>query len=264
MFLTGKWARLIAEGYGQALALTAVGDGAGGGGGGGGVAGGSFSQEQSDYLDQRIAATVTGILKRSADRQKDAILGEVGSLLDKKFAEFKPKVDVGGEGASAGGGKGGKGKDDQIGLTTLQQRLQSMEAELQASRKERDAERARNRDMTLRSTMADNLARIGIKDPIDQKHAIAVLREAGVVRYEADDSDRVVWANQDGTAYEAELGFRQWAKSEEAKRFLPATGTRGSGSGRGAGPLQQGNGGANGGDPKAVEGALWAALGDEL
>jgi len=93
---------------------------------------------------------------------------------------------------------------------------------------------------------------------LSQKHATAALLYDGVVGYEADDSDLIVWRNN-GVAMDAKDGARSWLRSPEAQRFLPPSGTRGSGGTRGAGtPSGQAL------TPEEVSRNVWRALGENI
>jgi hypothetical protein len=242
--------------YGINRVLLNVEGGAGGGGGGTGGGGGekpAFSQEQMDWFDARMGTAISGAITSSNRKFEERI----GKLLETKLEGFKTPPVVEEE-------KPKKGKerenDDSVGLQTMKQTIETLRAEMETTKKERDLERQKNRAGALRSTVAENLAKIGVKDAVSQKHAIAVLKEEGLVGYEDEASDRVVWRNPDGQTWEAEMGFRQWAKTPEAQRFMEATGTRGSG-----GTRSNMNGvGQQAPDAKTVERNVWAVLNDEL
>ena len=224
MYLTGKWARLITLGYGASLLCN--GEGGGGAGGGGGAA--AFTQEHWDEVDKRVAAVVnsalTGRLKTFEKQLGEKIEGTLGSILDKKLEAFKPPP------PDEGGGTGGGSKNkDNVALSTFQKQLEAQKSELEMIRAERDTERKKNRDVSLRTKSAEGLNKIGITDPFMAKVALAHLREEGRIQLESDESDNLVW-NDDSGPVSFEVGLRAWAKTDEAKRFLPASGAKGSGS----------------------------------
>ncbi len=222
MYLTGKWVRLITLGYGASLLCNAE----GGAGGSGGAA--AFTQEHWDEVDKRVAAVVnsalTGRLKTFEKQLGEKIEGTLGSILDKKLEGYKaPVADPDGA-----GGKNDKNKDN-VALATIQRQLEVQKADIERISAERDTERKKNRDTALRTKSTEGLTKIGITDPFMAKVALAHLREEGRIGLESDDSDNLVWNDETGSV-SFETGLRSWAKTEEAKRFLPASGAKGSGS----------------------------------
>jgi hypothetical protein len=99
--------------------------------------------------------------------------------------------------------------------------------ELEAIKKERDLEKAQGRDLKLRSTVKDELAKLGIQSPTSLKAAMAILLDADkAVGYEEDE---IVFRTEEG-ATDLASGLKAWAKTEDAKFFLPPKGASGSGS----------------------------------
>jgi hypothetical protein len=117
-------------------------------------------------------------------------------------------------------------------------KLQKQLADLQA---ERESEKEKRRDLELRSSVKEKLSSLGIQ-PTHIKAAMAVLV----------DSERSIGYNEDGELVfrtptgdrDLESGLKAWAKSEEAKLFLPPRGVAGSGEKPAAQQLNRSQGNA--------------------
>jgi hypothetical protein len=118
----------------------------------------------------------------------------------------------------------------------LQKQLDEVKASNAKIEAARAAERAKGRDMGLRQALTDKLTVAGFSG-VGLKHAVGILIDANkAVRYEADDSDTILFKTDDGDM-PFEDGLRSWAKSDEAKLFLPPRGAAGSGGNPGGGKL---------------------------
>lgn len=242
---------------------TGAGGGAGGGGtGGGGAGGGSggneqfggLSQEAMDAIEARMTTMLQGGLSSVAKRQEK----QFGEKFDELKKMFEKSATPPAE--EEGGKRGKRGGDDTDNVTfaTMQQKLATQQEMLETIRRERDEERRKNKTAALRQMSTMSLQNLGITDPISQDMAITSLIAKGILGYESDDSDRIVWRTPDGSTFDAEQGFRQWARGPEAQRLFPATGTRGSGGTKGNGQ----NGRAEPLDEKALEARAWGLLKD--
>ena len=120
--------------------------------------------------------------------------------------------------------------DDSPVVKGMSKQLAEMKAQLEAARQEKAAERSKSREISMRQKVSEELARAGI-DSARAKAAIALLvSEERRVRYADDDGDDVSFKDTDGTEVDLVTGIRSWAKSEDAKIFLPAKNPVGSGS----------------------------------
>ena len=108
-------------------------------------------------------------------------------------------------------------------------RISNLEKQLEASKKEAEAAKAKNLDTTLRTRVSEELSKIGVASP---KHAIALLVDAEK-RIAWGDDERLVWRGDDGTESDLGSGLKAWAKSSDARLLLSPRGTAGSGD-RGA------------------------------
>jgi hypothetical protein len=196
----------------------------------------TFSDEQTAAIKEIVGGIVNSAIsardkmadkKRAEDR--DAIKSEFGKLLDEKLSTFRP-TEVGGEGGEGGGkGKGGKGPDPQ--LVAMQRKLDDMDARERASTERAAKAEQRRRALERNSRLDAALAKGGVSDPFMRELAIAHFDRRGVAPWSSEDEDgEVVWSVEDGLPVSLDDGFGKWLKTEEAKRFLPPTGTKGSGS----------------------------------
>ncbi len=232
------------------------GDGTGAGGGAGD---GGFTEAQlaqiTKTIEQVANATFTARDKQAEKKRKDELTTAFKSFLPDLESAVEAKL----AGAGANAGKKSEGGDN-VALQTVQKQLESQKSELELIKQERDAERQKNREAELRARSIDGLASIGIKDPFMAKVALAHLREEGRIGRDSDDPDVLVWNDQEGGAIALDVGLRGWAKSEEAKRFLPAIGMKGSGAKR----ASVGAAAAGAKTREEIGQAISSALADEL
>lgn len=124
----------------------------------------------------------------------------------------------------------------------------------EATAREKAAE-AKQRDVSLRQKLTEHLGKIGITDTKQAKGAIALLLDAEKrVRF-ADDSETLTFKDDDGTEVDLPTGLKSWAKTEDAKIYLPPRGASGSGDRPGGNSRTPGSQGAQ---PQA--GALGKAI----
>jgi hypothetical protein len=198
-----------------------------------------FSEEQTESLKTLVGSIVNSAIsardkmadkKRQEDR--DAVTAAFAKTLDEKLSALKPPEREGGEGGGEGGGKGKNGKGERsLEFDTLKKQLQDQaDALRQQTEKTRRAEE-RRREIERNNRVDGMLAKVGIADPFMRELAAAHFDRKGRVVWEGDDDDaKIVWNGDDGVQVGFDEGFASWAKSDEAKRFLPAAGKGGSGS----------------------------------
>lgn len=238
--------------------------GGGGGNGGGNGTPPDFSQDQWDAIEGKFTPMLQGAVASALKRAEKASGDKIDALtkMIEKLQTQAPKTTVDPDADPDEGGKRNRNRDRNdprdVDFATMQQKLQTQQDLLETIKRERDQERSKNRDAYLRQVSTRHLQAIGVVDAINQDLAITNLIAKGILGYEADDSDRVVWRSN-GDTFDAEQGFRQWSRSPEAQRLFPAAGTRGSGSTRGNG---QGSGVAL--TPEEVARNAWRALGDNI
>lgn len=106
------------------------------------------------------------------------------------------------------------------------QEMQKVLAQLQVSQKQLDAERAKRLDTELRNNTKEALTKAGV-NPNAIKQAMAVLVDAE--KTISWNEDQLVFKTPTGDL-SLEEGIVQWAKSNDAKIFLPPKGTSGTGA----------------------------------
>jgi hypothetical protein len=190
----------------------------------------ALAEEDLAAIQTLVNTTVNGAvsnLKKLAvlDRQKDAesMKESFGKLLDEKLQALAPPPEPG------DGGKGGKGgKSGDVELATLKRQVEDLRKSSEESARVAASERAKNRSAKMRDDVREALREHGITDA-RFKAAYAMLQQDGVLRYQSDDSDDIVFADVTGEM-DYRTGLATWAKSEDAKLFLPPSGTQGAGT----------------------------------
>lgn len=198
----------------------------------------------AEDFDKKLNAAISGRLKDFEKKQ------------EKAFADFASKLDPDAlvskiteslkTTSNANANDAGKGPDfkieDHPSFRGQQKKIDEQAKLLEQIKAERDAEKARTRDTTLRQKLTEGLASAGV--PADRvKHAVGFLVDVDKrVRY-ADDGDELVFRDNDNTVVDFNSGLKAWAKSDDAKIYLPPRGTAGSGDRPGGkSPNSQGNG----------------------
>lgn len=111
----------------------------------------------------------------------------------------------------------------------LQAKLATVQKQLEATEREKRAERDRARDRDLRQKLSDELVKSGI-DPTRVRHAVGLLVDADKrVRYVGDTDEVTFVKDEDGDEVDLKAGVKAWLKTDDAKIYLPARGTTGSG-----------------------------------
>jgi hypothetical protein len=172
--------------------------------------------ERFRALEQKVDRTLSGLGPKLRD--------ELATL----FPKPEPKPPEGGDGKSPPR-KAGDGEPAPE-LKKLQDQIAQLTTKAEAAERERDAERARARDTTLRQRLTEALSVAGIEG-VRARHAVGLL---------VDAERRVRWT-EDGQSIafddiELAAGLREWLKTDDAKLYLPARGALGSGDRPGAQP----------------------------
>jgi hypothetical protein len=202
-----------------------------------------------DEFDERLSAALgkrLGEQGRSLTRQftellgkhSEELMGKIGAGLEEKLAALKPKEDP----------KAKKPEDAPAFKLEELPEWKAHQAELAKLKKlaadaaaERDAERAKTRSSTLRTSAAQELGKVGV--PADRTtHALAFLQSQGRITYaDGGKGEQVVFLGEDGAEQPLTDGLKTWAKTPDAKIYLPALNPHGSGGSPGA----PGNGAAS-------------------
>lgn len=176
------------------------------------------------------------ISARFGDFQKkiEKSLGEtLGTALSAKLEEFKSTLGQAQQ-QQQGGQNGGDPKVDVENHPLVKGLLKRLDEQSKATeqiRAERDAEKAKARDTSLRTKLADELTKGGL-DPRNVRLAVGVLVDAEKrVRFAADDTEDLVFKDASGDV-DLGTGLKGWLKSDDAKIFMPPRGTQGSGDRR--------------------------------
>ncbi len=198
--------------------------------------------------EQRLEKTFTQSIASSFDSFTGKLKGEIASLFPApKPPEAKPDAK--------------KDKDPGVAdleLKKLQDQIATLTEQAEQARSERDSERAKVRDSTLRQKLGEALAAAGI-DGLRARHAIGVLVDAEKRVRWLDDGDAIVFRPGDREEVDLESGVKTWLKTEDAKLYLPPKGTQGSGDRPvGSAPTQTNTSGAP--DRKAAAEGLRRAL----
>jgi hypothetical protein len=231
---------------------------------------GEFSPEQIDKIQTITAGVLNSAMTarfKTFEKQLHESLGKtIGEQLQAHLKAAPPKEEAPDE--EPEGGKGKKGKNaarvDDVQINTLQQQLAEMNRRLEAADRAANEERMKNRTSSLRTKLAEELARIGVVDANAQRIAIGHLIDAKhAVKFddEGGDENKIVFSQDDGGVVNLDVGLRTWAKTSEAKFFLPATNAKGAGSRPGGSPLP---GHAPVLDRSEQERRVWDAVTDEL
>lgn len=192
------------------------------------------------------------------------------ALPDKLAASLKPIEER--LAALAHGGKsddkGGKGAKKEDGGSDVEARITAaIEAERAETRKrlqliedERAAEKRHAALEAERSALTEKLVALGV--PADRVRAAVALLHTEEKRIGRDGDGRMIFKLRKGSgaaAYDDEVsiedGIKQWLDTSDGKIFLPAKGTRGTGSAPAAASGNKPNAGGGGGNkpPSAEE-----------
>jgi vacuolar-type H+-ATPase subunit I/STV1 len=95
-------------------------------------------------------------------------------------------------------------------------------------KKERDEHKSKSKVERLNSTVRDFLTKSGV--PAHQlKAAVAVLKEDGLLGYDEEDEDRLVFKSG-AEVLDIQEGLKSWLKGDDGKYFVPSKNPKGSGS----------------------------------
>jgi hypothetical protein len=145
-------------------------------------------------------------------------------------------------------GKGAKDDGDDPKYKGLERQLAEQKADHDKLLAQLASEQQERKQIGLKQTLAEELAKNGIIDPTRVRIASAHLMAQGLVVLGEDGSP--LYAESADSHLDLATGIKTWAKGEEAKIFLPPSGARGSGDRPGqGGPKTQ----PNGNDPTATD-----------
>ena len=113
-------------------------------------------------------------------------------------------------------------------LKKFEDQIAALTKQADEARSERDEERRKMRDATLRQKLTDALATAGI-DGVRARHAVGLLVDAEKRVRWSDDGDAVLFRRAEDDDVELGEGIKSWLKSDDAKLYLPPRGATGSG-----------------------------------
>lgn len=173
---------------------------------------------------------------KNNDAKMTSMFEEFAKKLDEKFATLN----------SSQTAKEQQSNEPRIEDNPIYKGMQKKFAELQdkfeQSEREKTAERQKARDVTMRQRVAEELIKAGI-DSKHTRHALALLVDAEK-RVSFDDDYNLVFNSETDGELDLATGIRTWAKSDDAKVYLPARGLTGSGDKRS--PSRQSSNKSNG------------------
>jgi hypothetical protein len=199
----------------------------------------AFSEEQLDAVQKIVNRTVNGTvatLKKQIADANEASKADIAKLLEEKLTAFAPKPAADDDDK----GKGKRDKGDSVELQSLRKEISELRTAADRERATAAEERSKSRTMTLRSAAIDQLARIGISGN-NARLALNCLLQDQRIAFDTDVSagevDEIVFRSDDEGWVKLDLGLKSWAKSSDAKVFLPAAGVTGAGSRPGTSPM---------------------------
>jgi hypothetical protein len=189
-------------------------------------------EEINKMLGTTVNNMITARLGTFEKKLKESLGGTMAETLKTQLPEllkdFKPA-----DTTTEPDGKGGKRGKDDIETATLRKEVAQLRTDREADKQKYEAERAKNRASTLKATVTEQLAAIGITDKA--KHALAFLQQDGRLAHAIDvgvseDDDQVVFRADDGSWVDLPMGLKGWGKQEDARLYMAPSGVRGSGS----------------------------------
>lgn len=181
----------------------------------------------NEAINRAITSRFSSFEKKIGGQVSEAVTGLLPKL-DEIVQARLPQPSQGSAGASE------KPLEESPLVKGLQKKLAELEEQNRKSQSERDAERARARDVALRQRLSEELGKHGV-DARYVKQALGFLVDAEKrVRWADDEGDALVFRDSDGSELDLSTGLRSWAKSDDAKIYMPPRGLSGSGD-RGGG-----------------------------
>jgi hypothetical protein len=195
------------------------------------------AEDVTKLIDGRLGVWSKGFEKKNADTIKSA-LGELAPELDKLL---EGKLESLRKGAPEPQPKPGDlpapppKVEDHPAFKGLQRTVEDLRKQTETAKQERDAERAKTQQITLRKTLTEELARRGFKDPLRIEAAVDRIVDSKKLVGWTDDGASVVWKDADGER-ELGVGIEAWLKTPDAKLYQDPRGAAGSGARPGGRP----------------------------
>lgn len=193
-----------------------------------------------------IAEMITGAVRSHVDKANkklaESLLKEVGESVKKTLDEYE-EARASTETEHETEQQQAQSIENDPKFKGLQKQLEELTKQATTARQERDAEKAKQRDIALRQSLSEHLTKSGV-DPKYVKHAVGLLVDAEKrVRY-TEDGESIAFRDNDGTEIDLPTGLKSWVKSDDAKIYLPPRGASGSGDRPGGRPAAPGASGS--------------------
>lgn len=212
-------------------------------------------------VDARLNRAISGHLTRMTPKLAETIGAQVLAGIKASQGEVD---DDAGDAGDAGAGKSKAGKGAAVS-DEVSQRMKLLEKQLADEKKKREASEAKQLEAEGRRARAEEddavksaLMAAGVKDEARIRAALHTHRGEG--RIKRDEAGSILFVKR-GDAGDEEIplakGIAEWAKTDEGKVFMPATGAAGSGSSGAKNGANGANGAASG---KFGEGGFAGAL----
>lgn len=120
-------------------------------------------------------------------------------------------------------------------LKRLNDQVAELTSRAEKAAQERDAERAKAKDSTLRQKVTDALVATGVDAP-RARHALGLLVDSEKRIHWSEDGATLLFRRAEHDDVELGPGLKEWLKSEDGKFYLPPRGAAGSGDRGGASP----------------------------
>ncbi len=189
-----------------------------------------------DIVSEVVNKAITARSK-STDSKVEKALSEFSKQFETRFSELNKEKTV---------ASGEPKVEDAPAYKGMQKQLSDLQSKLESAENAKAAERLRGREKDLRARVADDLIKNGV-DPTRVRHAVGLLIDADKkVRHVDDDTDEVVFTDSDDQEVDYKTGLKSWLKSDDAKIYMAARGTTGTGSQRSPGQNSSKNNSNNG------------------
>ena len=178
-----------------------------------------------DQLNRAISARF-GAFEKSFGSKLEKTLGESLAGLSTKFEEALASVKT--DGAPKNEQKQQSSSVlDAPEYKGMQRELAELKKQTAEAKAERDAERGKVRDSSLRQRLGEELAKHGV-DAARAKHAIGYLVDADKRVRWSEDGEQLVFRDADGEV-DLATGLKGWVKTDDGKLYIPPRGAQGSG-----------------------------------
>ncbi|GAC1576967.1 MAG: hypothetical protein NVS3B7_10090 [Candidatus Elarobacter sp.] len=183
------------------------------------------AEDVAKIVNQAISAR-----NKSFESKVEKSLADATGTLGAKFEEFAakvappPKVDQ-----PASASDGAPKVEEHPAFRSLQKQLSELRNKAERVEQERDAERAKTREASMRQRVQSALAEHGV-DPKYAKHALGHLVDATKLVRLGEDGESLIFRDAEGADIDFATGLKSWVASDEAKIYLPPRGAAGSGA----------------------------------